>query len=212
MPLFESLQQQLSLWAELSPSLDRQEALKPLAAWIAERAKADAQADLIFVCTHNSRRSHIAQIWAQAAAFFSGLSHVVTWSGGTEATAFNPRAVKAMSQQGVRLVETGRQISEGNIIYRATYGTDLREQELYSKLYSDPANPQEGFAAVMVCDSADEACPLVAGAELRVSLPFVDPKRSDDTVEEEDVHTESAQEIGLVMAWLMRCAKTASVS
>ena len=206
MPLFEPLHAQLSQWSTEAPPTERQAALEPLAEWTAARAAAGAQADIIFVCTHNSRRSHISQIWAQAAAHHAGLSHVVTWSGGTEATAFNPRAVQAMRGVGVGLDDTGRRTSGENIIYRATYGAELATQDLFSKVYSDPANPQNDFAAVMVCDSADAACPVVLGADLRVALPFVDPKRADDTAEEAEVYAESAQDIGQTVAWLMRRA------
>lgn len=210
MPLFTPLKEQLSKWSDETPTTARQEALEPLARWIGARTAQGKRANIIFVCTHNSRRSHISQIWAQAAAHHMGLSHVVTWSGGTEATAFNPRAVRAMRDAGVRLEDTGRRVSGENVVYRATYGAELDEQDLFSKVYTDLANPQEGFAAVMVCDSADAACPLVIGADLRVRLPFIDPKRADDTPEEALIYAESAQEIGLAVAWLMRRASVHS--
>ena len=49
----------------------------------------------------------------------------------------------------------------------------------FSKHYGDPANPQQGFAALMVCGEADAACPFVKGAALRVSMPYLDPKIYD---------------------------------
>lgn len=59
--------------------------------------------ELTFICTHNSRRSHMGQIWAQAAAWHFGLNDVRTFSGVTEATAFNPRAVRALRELGVAI-------------------------------------------------------------------------------------------------------------
>lgn len=197
MPIDDTLGAQARRWAGVAPTPEQQDALRPLIGWVQQRGAAD----VIFVCTHNSRRSHIAQLWAQAAAHALGVDQVTTWSGGTEATAFNPRAVQMMRQAGFRLA--GAPGAAGNVRYAVSYGAGLSEQVAFSKVYSDPANPQEGFAAVMVCDSADEACPVVSGAALRVSLPFVDPKRSDDTPAEEQTYAESGREIGQVMAWLM---------
>ncbi len=204
MPLSEPLESTLAAWAESAPTARRQEALSPLADWIRERATRCERADLVFVCTHNSRRSHIAQLWAQAAAYHCGLANVVTWSGGTEATAFNPRAVRALRDAGFGLEDSGQRRSGENIVYRADCGEGYATQELFSKVYSDDSNPQADFAAVMVCDSADAACPLVPGAALRIALPFVDPKRADDAPDEAAVYAASAVEIGQAMAWLMR--------
>ena len=206
MPLLDPLKKQLEAWSDEAPSPDRQAALAPLISWIRRRASESMAADIIFVCTHNSRRSHISQLWAQAAAHHAGLSHVVTWSGGTEATAFNPRAVRAMRGVGFMLTDTGERRSSDNVLYKASYGEGHTAQRLFSKVYSDPSNPQAGFAAVMVCDSADAACPVVSGADQRTRLPFVDPKRSDGTDEEAEIYTQSCLEIGLTMAWLMRQA------
>ena len=196
MPIDDTLGAQVRSWAAVAPTPAQQAALRPLIRWIREQEAAD----ILFVCTHNSRRSHIAQLWAQAAAHALGVGQVTTWSGGTEATAFNPRAVRMMRAAGFRLEGSGEDV---NVRYAVSYGDGLPRQVAFSKVYSDPANPQAGFAAVMVCDSADQGCPVVFGAALRVSLPFVDPKRSDGAPAEAQVYAESGQEIGQVMAWLM---------
>jgi len=181
---------------------DRLFGFEPLADWIAEQQRKGRPAHLLFVCTHNSRRSQMAQAWAQAAALRLGLDQVATWSGGTEATAFNPRAVHALRGHGFRLEPTGEVAGEGNVVYELAYGPDLNDRA-FSKIYSDPFNPAEGFAAVMVCSSADASCPYVEGADLRVSVPYLDPKASDGTPEEEATYAAKSQEIGREMAWLM---------
>jgi arsenate reductase (thioredoxin) len=66
----------------------------------------------------------------------------------------------------------------------------------YSKVYSDPFNPSVGYAAVMTCSHADENCPLVIGAETRISLPFNDPKDFDGTPQEIEKYHERVLEIG----------------
>ena len=182
---------------------DRATDFAPLAAWIAEKKATGAPAHLVFVCTHNSRRSHMAQLWAQAAAVHKGLDQVRAWSGGTEATAFNPRAVQALKSHGMWVVDTGETKGDGNPVYNTKLGPKLPGIKGFSKTYDDPFNPQQGFAAVMVCSEADRSCPFVAGADIRVSIPYVDPKASDGTPDEEATYARKSSEIGHEMTWLM---------
>ena len=181
---------------------DRMFGFEPLADWIAERRAAGKPADLVFVCTHNSRRSQMGQAWARAAAMHLGLEHVRTWSGGTEATAFNPRAVKALSTHGFAIAETGEVLGDHNTVYTLGYADGVADRA-FSKTYGDPFNPKEGFAAVMVCSAADAECPFVPGADLRVSVPYLDPKVSDGTPEEAATYLAKSEEIGWEMTWLM---------
>lgn len=180
---------------------DRERSIADLADWILE----NESAPMIFVCTHNSRRSHMSQLWAKAAAVHFGLSQVETYSGGTEATAFNPRAVTALRTHGFRIDETGEVLGEKNVVYT----TDVGEEQpirSFSKTYGDDFNPQEGFAAIMTCSAADAACPYVPGADIRISLPFIDPKLSDGTAEETATYLAKSEEIGREMVWLMQSA------
>lgn len=92
--------------------------------------KAGEKAELIFICTHNSRRSHIAQVWAQTAATYYNVPNVVAYSGGTEATAFNPRAVKAMEEAGFKITKT----TEGtNPVYEVRFSDDATFIKAFSK-------------------------------------------------------------------------------
>src|SRR4051794_2365719 len=63
---------------------DRKKDLKEAAVFIRERAEQGKSADLTFICTHNSRRSHFSQLWAKTAAQYYGIANVATYSGGTE--------------------------------------------------------------------------------------------------------------------------------
>ncbi len=83
---------------------DRKPELTQVSDYDRERLAKSEPAKLTFICTHNSRRSHHSQIWAQVAAEHYGLVGVVTFSGGTEATAFDPRAVAAMQRCGLKFV------------------------------------------------------------------------------------------------------------
>lgn len=208
-PLHAPLSKAVRDWAATgTPSTiddERATGFAPLAAWIAEQRDKGEPAHLVFVCTHNSRRSQMGQAWARAAALELGLDHVTTWSGGTEATAFNPRAVAALRTHGFELTDTGERKGDHNVVYRLGYGPGVADTA-FSKVYSSAFNPTDGFAAVMVCSAADASCPYVEGAEVRVSVPYLDPKVSDGTPEEAATYLAKSAEIGHEMTWLMQAA------
>jgi hypothetical protein len=150
-------------------------------------------ARMIYICTHNSRRSQFGQLWGITAAAFYNIEGIETYSGGTESSAFNPRAVEAVRRAGFRLEERSGQ--KDNPRYRVSIGEDIAEFTMFSKKYDDPFNPDQGFCAIMVCSDADEACPYVAGASERISLPYDDPKTFDGTPLEALKYNERCREI-----------------
>ncbi len=172
--------------------------LKQLADFIKTKQKSNELINLNFICTHNSRRSHIAQFWAQAAAANYGVENVQCYSGGTESTAFNPRAVKAMSEVGFGISKT---TDSENPQYEVRFSETQKPLIAFSKKYDDSSNPASGFAAIMTCSHADENCPLVVGAEKRISLPYDDPKDFDGTDQESEKYHERVLEIGCEIAF-----------
>lgn len=178
---------------------ERRRALDRLASWVAKRQAEHKGADLTFICTHNSRRSHISQLWAQVAAEVFGVSGIRTFSGGTEATAFNPRAVEAMRRAG--FVIDAPEAAE-NPRYRVTYGPKGPTMEAFSKVFGDDANPAQGFAAVMTCSQADAGCPYVPGAAYRVAVPYEDPKAFDGTAQEAEMYDARVKQIATEMLYL----------
>ena len=184
----------------------RDKALERVSAYISERVKRGKAARLTFICTHNSRRSQMAQIWAQASAQFFGLSGVYTFSGGTEATTFDPRAVSAMVRAGFRIEPRS---TKDNPVYLVQSGPELPPVRAFSKAYLDPSNPQRGFCAVVTCSSADRGCPVITGAEERVLLPYEDPGSSDGTDREATVYDKRCREICREMGWLFARAGVA---
>jgi arsenate reductase len=172
---------------------DRKPIIHELTDFIKDKSKAGDKIRLNFICTHNSRRSHISQLWAQAAAHYFGIPNVETFSGGTEATAFNPKAVKAMKDVGFEIVVKKDGI---NPIYESRYSQEFPGLTLFSKKYDDPFNPNKDFAAIMTCSHADENCPLVVGASKRISLTYDDPKDFDGTAQEAEKYIERVHEIG----------------
>ena len=111
---------------------------------VSHAIKSGATADLIFVCTHNSRRSHMSQLWAQAAALSQGLD-IKAYSAGTETTAFNPRAVKALKTHGFQIDESNEVLDDGNIVYDVDFGEGHPTVKNFSMKISDPSNLDRGF-------------------------------------------------------------------
>lgn len=175
---------------------DRKATLLELTGFVRQKARNGQPANLNFICTHNSRRSHIAQLWAQAAAHYYGIKGVSCYSGGTEATAFNPRAVDAMRNAGFDI----QQISQGdNPSYEVTFSNDAPALKVFSKKYNDPFNPAKDFAAIMTCSHADENCPIVFGASKRIAITYDDPKDFDGTPQEQAKYRERVLQIGREM-------------
>ena len=204
---------------------DRQDELKSLANYIAKSIKADGTADVMFICTHNSRRSHFGQIWAAAAAHHLGIQGVRTYSAGTEATAFNARAIAAVERAGMiaehipdpillqQLDTSNKQlrmvnaIDLNNKVMMITAGKGAKPVFCFSKTIDHPLNPTADFGAVMTCSSADAACPVVKGANFRVAIPYVDPKVSDGKPEEAATYDERCLQIATEMLWVMQAVK-----
>ena len=179
-------------------SSERKKELKSVADYISQKL-ADAEiVNLVFICTHNSRRSQFGQVWAAVAAAHFGIRNVNTYSGGTEETAFNKRAVEAVKRTGLKI--------EGTVSTNPRYSVRFSEEEgaldCYSKKFDSPSNPQQGFAAIMTCSDADENCPIIPGAEFRARLTYDDPKVADRTVEEAKVYDERCTQIATEMLYL----------
>lgn len=181
---------------------ERKESLDLIAAFVKERKAEDKTADLTFICTHNSRRSHLSQLWAATAAWSFGQDHVRTYSGGTEVTAFNPRAVAAVQRAGFNVLTPAGM----NPVYQVSFTKDRNPEDCWSKKYDDPVNPQKDFCAVMTCSEADTNCPIVRGALDRVSLPYNDPKEADGTPEEAARYDERCLQIAAEMWYVMQQA------
>jgi arsenate reductase len=175
----------------------RIEILHQLGDYVISARNQKKQVRLVFICTHNSRRSQLGQLWALTAAQFYGIQDIVTFSGGTGSTAFNPRVIRAIERAGFR-VEKGNGDMD-NPHYIISSGEHILSDPMFSKKYDDNVNPDAGFCAIMVCSDADEACPIVAGAEDRISLPYDDPKSYDDTDHEKTKYDERCRQIAREM-------------
>ena len=179
----------------------RKEQLTTLSNYISQKIEEKEVPKLIVICTHNSRRSHLGQIWLSVGADYYGLPEIKTYSGGTEATAFNIRAVKALQRMGFSI--TASDENAENPIYKITWRNDMLPYSAFSKKYNSDPNPQDKFGAIMVCTEADKGCPIISGCDFRLALPFEDPKAYDGTSLEEVKYSERAQQIGREMLFVI---------
>ncbi|MBX7052218.1 MAG: protein-tyrosine-phosphatase [Flavobacteriales bacterium] len=173
-------------------SLDRKLLLEKISEYIRRRRTENKPIQLIYICTHNSRRSHFGQIWSAVAAHYYGIGNVSTYSGGTEATAFHPNAIRAIEKIGFQV----KPISSGtNPTYQLSFDAKAEPIVCFSKVYDHPQNPSQSFAAIMTCGDAEENCPFIPGVELRIGTTYSDPKAFDHTAQQDEKYDERCRQI-----------------
>jgi len=176
--MFDNLSKTIKVISEQVVSSERQEILQPLIDFIQSKVSQGKTIRLNFICTHNSRRSHLSQIWAQTMAFHFGVKDVFCYSGGTEATAMFPKVAETLTNQGFAILKLSQ---ESNPVYAVKYNENEPAIICFSKKFDDDFNPIREFAAIMTCSSADEGCPFIAGADVRLPIRYDDPKAFDGT-------------------------------
>jgi protein-tyrosine phosphatase/arsenate reductase len=178
---------------------ERKELLTKISDYIQSKKDANLPINLMYVCTHNSRRSHFGQIWAAVTASFFGIENVHTFSGGTEATAFNPNAIQALNETGFEIAT--EELNE-NPIYKVAFGTKETQFTIcFSKVYDDSFNPSSNFIAIMTCSDAEQNCPFIPGVELRIGTTYDDPKAYDGTDLQNAKYIERSLQIGREIAY-----------
>ncbi|SHM87588.1 arsenate reductase [Cyclobacterium lianum] len=182
-----------------SISADRKKLLQSLVDYIQDKVMHNKALRINFICTHNSRRSHLSQVWAQTLATKYGIPNVNCYSGGTEATALFPMAAKTLKNQGFEIST----LSEGNNpVYSIKYGENTPPVIGFSKTYDDTFNPKSDFAAIMSCSQADAGCPFIAGAEKRIPITYDDPKAFDDTPHQAEKYLERSLQIATELSFV----------
>jgi arsenate reductase len=184
---------------------DRTKVLQPLIQYILERVNSESAINLNLICTHNSRRSHLAQIWAQTMAAYFKINDVNCYSGGTEATALFPKVMETLKMQGfdIEPLSTGE-----NPIYAVKFNANHPAIIGFSKTYDHFFNPENDFAAVMTCSHADENCPFIPGANKRIALNYEDPKLFDHTPQQDEKYLERSIQIATEMKYVFSNIKS----
>lgn len=179
--LFNKIEENIQALPIGSISEERKTLLEPLVDYIQSKVNSREEVRLNFICTHNSRRSHLSQVWAQAMAAHFNIPNVSCYSGGTEATALFPVAAKTLEEMGFEILKLS---VEKNPVYSIKFAANAHPVIGFSKTYDDDFNPKSNFAAIMTCSQADAGCPFIAGAEKRLPITFEDPKAFDHTPEQ----------------------------
>lgn len=190
--LFPNIEKSIQTLDAQTLSAERKAVWQPLIDFIQQKVDRREAVRLHFICTHNSRRSILAQVWAQVMANYFDIPNVVAFSGGTEATAMFPFVGETLKGQGFEITP----LSAGkNPVYAIAMGPNHLPVIVFSKTYDHPFNPRSGFAAIMTCDQADENCPFIPGAEQRIPITYADPKIFDGTPQQARKYEERSLQI-----------------
>lgn len=190
--LFPELEEFIKKLNTKTISAERKENLRTLIDFLRSKTENKEEVRLNFICTHNSRRSHFSQVWAQTFAYYFGIHSVFCYSGGTESTALFPMVAETLKKSGFNI----QVICEvANPIYAIKFSENVHPVIAFSKKFDNPFNPESGFAAVMTCSQADADCPFIPGAEKRIPIPFEDPKAFDDTPKQAEKYQETNLQI-----------------
>jgi arsenate reductase len=202
--MIENLAKTIEIISKIPVSNERKEIVGPLMEYIQTKIETQQPIRLNFICTHNSRRSHLSQIWAQTMAFHFGIENVFCYSGGTEATAMFPKIGETLLNQGFQIQQLS---SSNNPVYAVKYSKNEPAIICFSKTFDDTFNPISNFAAIMTCSSADAGCPFIVGAEKRLPIRYDDPKAFDGTDLMTAKYTERSLEIASEMYYVFSTIK-----
>ena len=185
-------------------SEERKNILRPLIDFVQQKVNNSQEISINFICTHNSRRSHLSQVWAQVAAAYYTIPNVHCYSGGTEETALFPKVAETLTHQGLSIFKIA---DTDNPVYAIKYSDNSLPIVGFSKKYDSPFNPVSAFVAIMTCSQAVGGCPFIAGAEKRIPITFEDPKISDNTQEQSKVYADRSLQIATEMFYVFSMIK-----
>ena len=203
--MFSEIEQVIKALNPQTISTERKAILQPLTEFIQSKVSNQQDIRINFICTHNSRRSHLSQVWAQTLAHYFNVKNVFCYSAGTESTALFPMVAETLRNSGFQIKTISK--SE-NPVYSIKYTYNQHPIIGFSKRLDDDFNPKSEFAAIMTCDSANEACPFVSGAEKRIPITFEDPKAFDNTPQQAEKYNERSLQIATELFYVFSQIKT----
>ena len=197
--IFPKLQETIQSLELKSIPKERLDVLQPIIQYIQIKVKNKEPIYLNFICTHNSRRSHLSQVWAQTAAFYYGIDRVFCYSGGTEAIALFPMVAATLKDHGFEVFSLSK---EPNPVFNIKYGPNEHPIIGFSKTYDSEFNPKSDFAAIMTCSQADAGCPFISGADQRILITYEDPKAFDGTSQQVQKYSERSLQIATELTYV----------
>ncbi len=195
-PLFSEIGNTIKNLHPETISNERKKVLQPLIDFIQLKVDGNQEIRINFICTHNSRRSHLSQVWAQTMAYYFAIKNVFCYSGGTEATALFPVVAETLRNSGFQINTIKK---NENPVYSIKYTDNEHPIIGFSKKLDNDFNPKSEFAAIMTCSQADGGCPFIAGAEQRIPITFEDPKAFDNTPQQTEKYKERSLQIATEM-------------
>jgi arsenate reductase (thioredoxin) len=121
-----------------------------------ELAQVTPKQRVLFVCTHNSARSQMAEGLLRAL----GSDRFEAFSAGTQATHVRPLAIRVMAELGIDI--------------------SGQESKTLDRYLDEPFEK-----VITVCDQAHESCPVFLGARERLHWSFPDPSEAGGTEEQQ---------------------------
>lgn len=207
--LFLGIEQVIKGLDPQSISDERKEVLKPLTDYIQSKVSENREIRINFICTHNSRRSHLSQVWAQTMANYFNIKNVFCYSGGTEATALFPMVAETLQNSGFQINTISKNENPiDNPIYSIKYAQNEHPIIGFSKKLDHYFNPKSEFAAIMTCSQADGGCPFIEGAEKRVPITYEDPKAFDNTPQQAQAYSQRSLQIATEMFYVFSQVKS----
>ena len=203
--MFQQLSRSIASLSNENIHPERTETLQSLIDYIQSKVIINETVRLNFICTHNSRRSHLSQVWAQVMAFHFNIKNVLCFSGGTEATALFPKVAATLENQGFKIQKLSQ---DNNPVYAIKFSENEPAIIGFSKKFDNAFNPQNEFLAILTCSQADEGCPFIAGAEKRIPVRYDDPKIFDGTILATEKYLERSNQIAIEMHYVFSQIKT----
>ena len=133
---------------------------------------------IVFICTHNSRRSQLCEVWGSILSKRFNLD-LSFFSAGTEKTEVCGEAIKSLERAGMDFTIVGNNILIQNKI------------ELHSKTLDEIK--EDEFISLITCSDAEKNCPIDPRSKKNIKLFYDDPKKYDGTKEESDEYDKTCK-------------------
>lgn len=197
--LFSEIENLIKLLNPDTIPSERKTVLQPLTDFIQLKVSENREIRINFICNHNSRRSHLSQVWAQTMANYFNIKNVFCYSGGTKATVLFPMVAETLQNSGFQINKISK---NKNPVYSIKYSNNEHPIIGFSKKLDDDFNPKSEFVAIMTCSQADGGCPFIAGAEKRIPITFEDPKVFDNSSQQAEKYNERSVQIATEMFYV----------
>jgi len=133
---------------------------------------------IVFICTHNSRRSQLCEVWGSILSKRFNLD-LFFYSAGTKKTEVYTEVIKSLQRAGLEIDMEGKIKLMHNQI------------ELHSKTLDEIK--EDEFIAMMTCSDAEKNCPVDQRSKKNIILFYDDPKKYDRTIHESNEYDKTCR-------------------